>query len=929
MNKYTEKVICALCSDKKEILLKNLPKHNQAKHGGAELQYKSTTSKDISSMSFFSPGFFSFSHPRAGDSTDGTEPDTAKGGPSPAKVPCLRPEKPVSKEVADQAMNQIVADQSMDQLSRTVSQLANQIQNLTVTIQKENPASVSKTSPSFSNTDLIKVEEKNVLIKHARGVDGVLKWLDSDIWILAEAGLQCIPCSKVVSYDYIAEGTNFADEDRIPRSFANFKTSILRHMESANHLQNCEVLKQKQQEEKNALKVAEKCALTCASAAYTTLYFAESRLAYEYHITDIFTAGGKTGSKNHSRNFPGFFLPHIYDVIRSDVKDYVLLNDLPFGIIADKMTTSHLTRHMMGIRVPIWDIRCSNISRDVYLQSNPIANVTGQGVTSHIVKMIESFGIEESYQRKHISGAAMDGQYINLNVSEHLSDIFLKDFHVTWDPAHKIELSIKDTNPDIGQSFVESTSDTIQTVTKLMSYGKSYMEFLTQSKISDHFLTPKIFKSMKFVGHCSSVLKAFKVNFLTIIRTLGKLATDESTSLQETLMSVSFVFDFLIMTDIMELLCISSKCVQRSSNLPWEYTDTINNLISTLQDMKKALQQELELLTNVDVEKDNSTASPRAASTDLLDPKLFPNFYEWKNVLQQKSYQDCPLPDSPISTARTRSRSILQLFTFKAPGDKEKTVVDPKVAFMQQKLNMYIRYVEKLIGNICDRFLRGTSFDICIKMGMLFNFEKLVSPEYTSKAAAVNINEDEVDIEKFEDIISGIHFAPKKENKIKDLFFEVRKLHSFAHSVAHEYGGEEGVASSFTKYVLKSFVNKNGDKYPELFKFLSFVVSFPTSEAIVESWGSVLDHLYKNKPHTKEVCGLEDTGTNDKLTFIKLNGPKPGAVKNERILKAALNMMYKGNFAPHFIHIGEKTRTTSLVVERIRNNKNELLPCFL
>ena len=69
-------------------------------------------------------------------------------------------------------------------------------------------------------------------------------------------------------------------------------------------------------------------------------------------------------------------------------------------------------------------------------------------------------------------------------------------------------------------------------------------------------------------------------------------------------------------------------------------------------------------------------------------------------------------------------------------------------------------------------------------------------------------------------------------------------------------------------------------------------MSFPTSEAVVESWGSSIDHLNKNKLHAKEVIGLDDTGTINKLTFVRLNGPAPGFHQNRRLFKSAMQLMY-------------------------------------
>ena len=68
----------------------------------------------------------------------------------------------------------------------------------------------------------------------------------------------------------------------------------------------------------------------------------------------------------------------------------------------------------------------------------------------------------------------MDGQYIHLNFSGHLNNILLKEYHLTWDPAHRIELSINDSSskPNESQTFVEVTCNTIQSIMTQMSYGK-------------------------------------------------------------------------------------------------------------------------------------------------------------------------------------------------------------------------------------------------------------------------------------------------------------------------------------------------------------------------------------------------------------------------------------------------------------------------
>ena len=214
----------------------------------------------------------------------------------------------------------------------------------------------------------------------------------------------------------------------------------------------------------------------------------------------------------------------------------------------------------------------------MYVACSPVQDLSGYGIASHISATLDSFGIDESYQRNHISGCAMDGQYVKLNVAKHLNDIFIQDFHLTWDPAHVIELSIKDCKSKEGQpqNFIEHTSDIIQSVMKLISYGHAHLELLKSKSLSEHFLTPKIFKTLKFVGHCSSVIKSFESDFKSIVSALSNLNSEESVGLLESILRVDFIFYFLFMKDIMQHLTIASKQVQKSSELPWNFPNTID-----------------------------------------------------------------------------------------------------------------------------------------------------------------------------------------------------------------------------------------------------------------------------------------------------------------------------------------------------------------
>ena len=535
------------------------------------------------------------------------------------------------------SQDSVVLAQISEQLTALSSQV--QVMRTEINASKEScqiaAATPATTASSASANDFHELDEKLLPVTHARSLTSILKYLDN--WTLSEDGPKCVPCGIVVKYDHFSDGTDFDKDDIIPQSFSNMKKSIIRHLNCDSHIKSLKLFENAKAKEQELLDAGKKCGINCASAAYTCIYFAESKLSYEHHIADMYNSGGLVGSKNHSKNFPALFLPHLYDVLRSNVSNYVTANNLPFGLLADKMTTKHLTRHMVGIRVPIWDIRYPFLAKDIYVQCSCINDVSGKGIADHMIHTLESFGLDRIYQRDNLSGCAMDGQYIHLNINDHLHDTFFKDFHdVTWDPAHRIELSLKDTT---GHNFIESTCDTIQCIMKYLSCGKPYMELLDHRLLSETFLTPKIFKSMKFVGHCMSVLKCFSSDFKSIVYTLATIDTEECLGLQEKILRLDFILDYLLMSDIMFHLTVCSKQVQRSSNLPWEFSKAIDSLIQTLNAC-------LDSLTTCNVQ-----------SPSLLDSKLYPGFCNAYEIITKKEYQGCPLMDLPISTTTTRSKN--------------------------------------------------------------------------------------------------------------------------------------------------------------------------------------------------------------------------------------------------------------------------------
>ena len=109
------------------------------------------------------------------------------------------------------------------------------------------------------------------------------------------------------------------------------------------------------------------------------------------------------------------------------------------------------------------------------------------------------------------------------------------------------------------------------------------------------------------------------------------------------------------------------------------------------------------------------------------------------------------------------------------------------------------------------------------------------------------------------------------------------------------------------------------------------VVYFPVSEAIVESWGSVIDEIVKSKKNFKEQVDSESTDNTEKLCFIRLNGPESGKINNRKLFKRALCLMYNGSeFESHFRYLSKQNigKMQSIVITKKLKGSDKSLPFF-
>ena len=180
-------------------------------------------------------------------------------------------------------------------------------------IQKRQPIVVNKADLST----VLSTENILEIIVSCRSVEIILSLLpcftinnDTD-----EEGLHCKVCDITLKYDF-AFGVTFESSQKLPTQFSHLKGSVKRHVQSPHHISTL-AAKEKQTEEQNRLlKTAKVAAVNCASAAYLTYKSGFPFSAYENIVAEVHSSGGHIGLKNHSKEFPRLFLPHMYDVLR-------------------------------------------------------------------------------------------------------------------------------------------------------------------------------------------------------------------------------------------------------------------------------------------------------------------------------------------------------------------------------------------------------------------------------------------------------------------------------------------------------------------------------------------------------------------------------------------------------------------------------------
>ncbi|GBM44512.1 hypothetical protein AVEN_192543-1 [Araneus ventricosus] len=225
------------------------------------------------------------------------------------------------------------------------------------------------------------------------------------------------------------------------------------------------------------------------------------------------------------------------------------------------------------------------------------------------------------------------------------------------------------------------------------------------------------------------------------------------------------------------------------------------------------------------------------------------------------TYQGVPFPDLPVSS-KILCSNITESNIYKN---------------FHTDLSSIMKFVQSLIENLAS--YRNEETDYLLKKTVnLFNYEYLyfpksdVSVEQSSEYKGFNC-------ETFNEFAQTFPFYSVIRFDKQTMWFEWKQLWLWFTKTVSNHRAEN--THFDMKKVLKLAVHELRKELPHIIKFLTFCISIPVSEAICESWGSVINYIADKRTRADDGTS-DEIGTTDMRAFIAINGPPAGYKSNNR-----------------------------------------------
>ncbi|CAG7729714.1 unnamed protein product [Allacma fusca] len=420
------------------------------------------------------------------------------------------------------------------------------------------------------------------------------------------------------------------------REFRNFKNSVNRHAQTANHMARlADALKVKRQLDAEE----ERAGLILGTVAYGTMKTYKSLNSYENQITCLADYGVYVGDINHSRRFPESMRALFYKVLFVRTKEVlqtplsVTLVASPFTIWVDKITPNGTSFQIIGISTCVRGTNCC-ILLDICELG---VDLTGNALAKGILDTIYKFYNPDEAKRLYL-GAAVDGQYVILHVpakilsllgfNTGLDQTILPPFHhFWWDSAHVIELA----NSDMQRRFpwITEIDNIIKDVNSNYKYGQGHAELHQEA----HRRTMKAASiesssDTRFAAHEYEVLRNFHKTFQFIYAIMNQKNDPNLAKIG----NMRFAILFSALSDFYKVISAASCQVQNSTSFPWDCDNAVTTMVQNLRCIAQSLNSADYNCDNDLLPYTNKCAKELLLHQTFQDSVLFRNRVNFHNL---------------------------------------------------------------------------------------------------------------------------------------------------------------------------------------------------------------------------------------------------------------------------------------------------------
>ena len=497
----------------------------------------------------------------------------------------------------------------------------------------------------------------------------------------------------------------------------------------------------------------------------------------------------------------------------------------------------------------------SGVLFESFFVGNPnVVSNSGISLTRLLVNTIlNTFEWKEEDLRERFTGACVDGQYIHLNMRDHLADILnlpinLMDDSVIWDAAHRLELACQHAKEGYsidgqrigGTKWLIELDNVLQHIMKIFRFGHNHTDLRKiAAEYHQVFLEFNLFSETRFVEYAYRTYDHFVRMYAILSEKLNrdeqaalteKEVADTTEKLQNMLVQIELVVDLLFMTDLSHLLTFTSKEFQRFDVFPFYAMTVYNNLKLQLNSARDSF---------------NSFKVPQPINLHQTEHGKPYNVWQSfasgvKSITESQCFEKIGLL---VRSERGRVTRSGTSFGCDCEGFS---------AIIMQRFKAYRIYLDLLITELINRFKPWPEWVILCYNSLDFQ-------------NSLEFAERKQSFQKLMEMPFGIN--PLLNDEKERLQAEYVTLHRNALTVIEKLRGDEAVKLEQVWYMLlteKDYYNncKFVNNYVLMFLNRSF------NECIVESEVSSVEDISTSSRHLKD----ENV---EKLNFISSNGPHP------------------------------------------------------